>query len=257
MAGAARRHGVPVSCVSRWNSRRAGDSKKSGVGSKGAVTTWQRVKGAGRSNQVRPRRTRARQVGNDGTKAVRRRASALAATKGGEGAAAEASRRPATSSKRVARRYTPSERAAALELVSKVGVAQASRELGISRYSLWDWRRKVDKAAQGQGDAPTAGDSVEQVEEQRDKEILDEWHRHPGLGPSQIRNQLRRKGVKVAVQTVRRVMEDEGYRTPKVQRSRHDQTYEAIRPNHLWHLDFLHRHVNRTGTNTLPPPRAA
>jgi transposase InsO family protein len=188
------------------------------------------------------------------TKAVRRPASALAATEGGEGAAAEAPRKRAAKfakGKRWARKYTPSERAAALELVSKVGMAQASRELGISRYSLWDWRRKVDKAAQGQGDAPTAGESTKQVEAQRDKEILDEWHRHPGLGPSQIRNQLRRKGVKVAVQTVRRVMEDEGYRTPKVQRSRHDQTYEAVRPNLLWHLDFLHRHVNRTGTNTL------
>ena len=37
-----------------------------------------------------------------------------------------------------------------------------------------------------------------------------EWHKHPGLGPSQIRNQLRRAGIKVAVHTVRRVMEDAG-----------------------------------------------
>jgi transposase InsO family protein len=251
VVAAARRHGVPESCVSRWNSRRAGNSSKPGVRSKVAVTARPGGKGGGRSNQVGQGQARARQVGNSMTKGVRRRAPAPAATRGGEGAAAEASRKPAASGKRVARRYTPSERAAALELASKVGVTQASKKLGISRYSLWDWKRRVDKAAQGQGDSPTAGESTEQVETQRDKEILDEWHRHPGLGPSQIRNQLRRKGVKVAVQTVRRVMEDEGYRTPKVTRSRHDKTYEAVRPNHLWHLDFLHRHVNRSGTNTL------
>ena len=80
---------------------------------------------------------------------------------------------------------------------------------------------------------------------------MDEWHRQPGLGPSQIRNQLRRKGIKVAVQTVRRVMEEQGYRPPKVKRSSHDQRYEAVRPNQLWHLDFVHRHINRASTNTL------
>jgi transposase InsO family protein len=89
------------------------------------------------------------------------------------------------------------------------------------------------------------------IEAQRDKEILDMWHQHPGLGPSQIRNQLRRQGVKVAVNTVRRVMEEAGYRPPKVQRDAHDQRYEAVRPNHLWHLDFVHRHINRTSTFTL------
>lgn len=37
------------------------------------------------------------------------------------------------------------------------------------------------------------------------------WRKQQGLGPSQIRNQLRRAGVKVSVHTVRRVMEEAGY----------------------------------------------
>ncbi len=152
---------------------------------------------------------------------------------------------------KVARVYTPSEKARALELAAKVGITAASRELGISRYSLYDWRRKVQRAAAGQGDCPTTGPDPADVEARRDKEILDLWHQHPGLGPSQIRNQLRRQGVKVAVNTVRRVMEEAGYRPPKVRRDAHTQRYEAIRPNHLWHLDFVHRHINRTNTFTL------
>lgn len=32
---------------------------------------------------------------------------------------------------------------------------------------------------------------------------------------------------------------------PKIKRTDHDQCYEAIRPNHLWHVDFLHRYVNK------------
>jgi transposase InsO family protein len=66
------------------------------------------------------------------------------------------------------------------------------------------------------------------------------------LGPSQVRNQLRRQGFKVSVFTVRRVLEENGYVTPKVKRrDAHDQRYEAIRPNQLWHLDFVHRYVNK------------
>jgi putative transposase len=101
-----------------------------------------------------------------------------------------------------------------------------------------------------EGHEPTTGPAPKDLEAQRDKEILDEWHRHPGLGPSQIRNQLRRKSIKVSVNTARRVMEDAGYRPPKVERKPHDQVYEATRPNHLWHLDFVQRNIHRANTFT-------
>lgn len=158
---------------------------------------------------------------------------------------------PARDKHKVARVYTPSEKARALELAASIGVTAASSELGISRFSIYEWRRKVRLAADGKGDSPTSGPDPADIEAQRDKEILDQWHKHPGLGPSQIKNQLRRQGVKIAVNTVRRVMEDAGYRPPKVKRDAHNERYEAVRPNHLWHLDFVHRHINRTNTFTL------
>jgi transposase-like protein len=151
----------------------------------------------------------------------------------------------------VARRYTPSEKAEILEYAAEHTVTAASEHYTVSRYSIYDWKRKVERAAAGQGPSPTSGPTPAEIEAQRDKEILDEWHRHPGLGPSQIRNQLRRKGVKVAVQTVRRVMEDAGYRPPKVRSQPHDERFEAVRPNHIWHLDYLHRHINRAQTHSL------
>jgi hypothetical protein len=101
----------------------------------------------------------------------------------------------------------------------------------------------------------TSGPSPQDIEQQRDAELLDEWRTHPGLGPSQTVNQLRRKGVKVSVHTARRVMEDAGYRPPKVVRQKHDRRYEAVRPNHLWHLDFVQRYIGRVGDG--PSPLAA
>jgi transposase InsO family protein len=151
----------------------------------------------------------------------------------------------------VAKAYTPTQKAETLEYASEHGVSAAATKFGISRFSIYDWQRKVAKAAQGAGPSPTSGPEPKEIEAKRDQEILSEWRKQPGLGPSQIRNQLRRGGVKVAVSTVRRVMEDAGYRPPKVKREPHDERFEAVRPNHLWHLDFVHRNINRSSTFTL------
>lgn len=156
-----------------------------------------------------------------------------------------------TKKTRVAKRYTPSQRAKILEYADREGVTKASKKHGVSRFAIYNWRHKVEMAAKGQGDSPTSGPDPTDIEAQRDKEILDEWHRQPGLGPSQIRNQLRRKGVKVSVHTVRRVMQDDGYRPPKVKSDPHDERFEAVRPNQLWHLDYVHRHINKAGTFNL------
>ncbi len=152
----------------------------------------------------------------------------------------------------VARVYTPSQRAEALELAAKVGVAEAARTLGIARFSIYDWQRKVKLAAQGKSaTSPVTGSDADPRDE-RDRRILEEWRAHPGLGPSQIRNQLRRAGFKVSVHSVRCVMDDNGYVSPKVRRQEvHDRRYEATRPNALWHMDFLQRYVHKQQVSVL------
>jgi len=152
---------------------------------------------------------------------------------------------------RVAKVYTPSQKAVVLEDAAKDGVTAAAKKHGISRFSIYDWQRRLTKAAAGEGPSPTSGPAPKDIEQQRDAELLDEWKNHPGLGPSQIVNQLRRKNIKVSVHTARRVMEDAGYRSPKVVRQKHDRHYEAVRPNHLWHLDFVQRFIGRVSTFTL------
>lgn len=152
---------------------------------------------------------------------------------------------PPTRRPRVAKIYTPSQVAQALERIAQIGLRPAASELKISRTTLRDWERKAAKAAKGEGPSPTSGPDPKSVEEKRDAAILSEWRKQQGLGPSQVRNQLRRKGMKVSVQTVRRVMEEDGYTPPKVQRRDHSGEYEAVRPNQMWHLDFVHRHIHR------------
>jgi len=133
-----------------------------------------------------------------------------------------------------------------LELAAAEGLTAAAAKLGISRFSIYEWRRRARLHAEGKmADSPVAG-SDEDGAAARDRRILEEWRAHPGLGPSQVRNQLRRQGFKVSLHTVRCVLDENGYVAPKVRRETgHDQRYEAVRPNHLWHLDFLHRHIHK------------
>lgn len=231
VAEAARRHSLPQSTLSNWRNR---DARKST-----GVTTV-RVRPATVSATSASRGARRRRADDDGAR-------------GGDDGARVPSKSTAatTTAGQVARSYTPSEKARALEYAAEHGVTKAAEHFGISRFSLYDWRRKLKKAVAGEGPSPTSGPGRVEIEAQRDREILGEWRQHPGLGPSQVRNQLRRRGVRVAVATVRRVMEDAGYRPPKVERQPHDQRFEAVRPNHLWHLDFVHRHIHRASTFTL------
>jgi transposase InsO family protein len=148
----------------------------------------------------------------------------------------------------VGKRYTPSQRAAAVEQATAEGVAAAARATGASQQSVVRWRRAAQRAA---GETVERGWEQSNLEKQRDLEVLHEWHKQPGLGPSQIRNQLRRRGIRTSVHTVRRVMEDHGYRPPKVKSQAHHERYEAVRPGAMWHLDFLHRHIHQAPTFTL------
>ncbi len=117
------------------------------------------------------------------------------------------------SARQVGKRYTPSQKAAAVAMAVSDGVSAAARTAGATPQSIYRWLEATRR---------TAGEPMErtweqtEVEKQRDLEILHEWHKQPGLGPSQIRNQLRRRGIHSSTLTVRRVMVDAGYRPPKV-----------------------------------------
>ena len=58
--------------------------------------------------------------------------------------------RPATTrtiATRVAKSYTPSQKALVLEDAAKEGVTAAAEKHGISRFSIYDWQRRLKKAA--------------------------------------------------------------------------------------------------------------
>jgi len=115
---------------------------------------------------------------------------------------------------------------------SNTPVAAAQKyDVSVTSISLW----KKAGLTEGVPESEVTSSAV-----QRDESILAIWREHPGFGPSQVRNMLRRDGVKVGVSTVRQVMIENGYRPPRAKRREHVGCYEAARPRELYHLDFVH-----------------
>lgn len=144
------------------------------------------------------------------------------------------------------RRYSQGERAEILKEALEIGVAKAAEKHGCSKWTIYDWRKREKRAmvrAENSSDATVMPGAS--VQEDRHRLILELWRQHPGLGPSQIRNLLKRKSFKASVNTVRAIMEEHGYVHPKLRRKEHTGRYEAVRPLQLVHMDFYHFHVHR------------
>lgn len=150
------------------------------------------------------------------------------------------------------RRYSPAEKAEILKDAESMGPKDAAEKHHCSKWTIYDWLRKLErKQKQAEKDeksapAPSAvPERQDDSQEERHQMVLSIWKQQPGLGPSQIRNQLKRKGYKISVNTVRAIMEEHGYVQPKVRRKDHTGEYEAVRPFQLYHLDFVHFFVHR------------
>lgn len=143
------------------------------------------------------------------------------------------------------RRYSAAEKAEILADAKGMPVADAARKHNCSKWTIYNWLKKERRAQKRQTTAEELPPSVKQTYDDRHALILELWRQQPGLGPSQIRSLLKRRGFKASVHTVRAVMEQEGYVPPKLRRKEHAGRYEAIRPLQLLHLDFVHLFVHR------------
>jgi putative transposase len=152
------------------------------------------------------------------------------------------------------RRYGVAEKQAILVAAQQLGVTAAATEHGVSRWSVYEWRRRQagakSKVAAATALVPRSSRphrSPNQLAEDRYHLIAETWLANQALGPRQIRNQLRRThALRVGTSTVRRVLEEHGYVPPKIKVERRvARRYEAVRPNQQWHLDFIQFYVHK------------
>jgi len=143
------------------------------------------------------------------------------------------------------KRYSPAVKMEILEYALANDVAAAADKFGVTETTIYDWRRAAKRRGTVTGTIPSVAIGEEGSAADRDRRILAMWRQHPGYGPSQIRNMLKRGGFRVSVGTVRHVMEENGYLPPRLKRKEHVGRYEADRPRELYHLDFYHFYVHK------------
>lgn len=141
------------------------------------------------------------------------------------------------------KRYSSARKEEILTFAESTSLEDAATKYSVSDRSILRWCQEEER----RGTAPTAAlveDSDPQAK--RREKILAIWKEHPGYGPSQVRNMLRRnEGLKASVTSVRAVMEENGYVAPKAKKKEQRGRYEAARPRELYHLDFVHFYVHK------------
>lgn len=143
------------------------------------------------------------------------------------------------------KRYSPALKKEILEYALGNDVESAAKKYGVTETTIYDWRRAAKRRGTATGAFSPVMVDHEATTADRDRRILAMWRQHPGYGPSQIRNMLKRGGFKVSVGTVRHIIEENGYLPPTLKRKEHVGRYEAGRPRELYHLDFYHFYVHK------------
>lgn len=156
------------------------------------------------------------------------------------------------------RRYPPKLRREILEHAEANTIASAAAKYQVAGGTIYTWRGRSRReessknssqhktALPGDQQLGPAGIKTEVMDqEERDKAVLNIWRQNQGFGPSQIKNMLKRSGLRLSVGTVRNIMEEHGYVRPKMKPKESKVRYEASRPRELYHLDFYHFHIHK------------
>ncbi|MHC4639111.1 MAG: integrase core domain-containing protein [Planctomycetota bacterium] len=137
-----------------------------------------------------------------------------------------------------------------LKSAEKVGLKDAAKVAQIHYTTVYQWQRVLDALGEEaflSYKPSTPGRGIKKISAEKEKAVLSTWERHPGFGPGQIRNQLRRQKITVSIKTVRKIMEANGYEASRKKSSKKeaDNRFEARRPLELVQMDILEFFINK------------
>lgn len=139
---------------------------------------------------------------------------------------------------KVRKKYSLAEKKLMLSIVERFGSKAVHDKFGVSYDTIARLKRRQDTELERKKRIPL-----------RYIPVIDIMRKHPGMGPMQIRDYIRRHmGLSMGVNSIRKVMEQNGWVPPYVKTTRikdGQQFYEAARKNYMWHMDFKHQWINK------------
>ena len=145
------------------------------------------------------------------------------------------------------KKFTVDEKEAIVIEAQKTGVRQAAKLHGVSDVSVYTWRKQYAKDGRaGLEDKRQDNPGAKPIADWKRTKVLAVKETDPGLGPSQIRNQLRREGVTISIESVRRVLAEAGYPLDRRRAPKKDYIrFEASRPLELTQIDICEFYIHK------------
>jgi transposase InsO family protein len=153
------------------------------------------------------------------------------------------------------RSLTPQDRVLLLDMWQRsgLGAREFGALVGISRETLFVWKRKFDRSGPaGLDDRPRGAPTGSRLSAATQRAILMLKAGHPEWGCERIRDLLLRgEGYAASPGAIAHVLRENGYESEDVPTSPHEpvvQHFERARPNQLWQSDlftFLLKRENR------------
>ena len=154
---------------------------------------------------------------------------------------------PAKKQSNFGKRFSSTEKQNILKIAEKNGIASTAKEYQVSEVSIYNWRKKIKaNGSAGLDDGRTNNSGAKPVPEWKRKKVLAVKETDPGFGPSQIRNQLRREGITISIESIRYILKDAGFIIEKRHAPSKDYIrYEASRPLELIQIDICEFYIHK------------
>jgi len=144
------------------------------------------------------------------------------------------------------RKYTKEQRLEILKISEEEGIKEVSKRLGIPYTTISTWKNS-EGGEQALGRKPGSHNKGNKtIEDWKVKETIAEKEESPGSGPSQIRNQLRRRGITISTRTIREVLQGAGYEINRKKKENKEwNRFEASRPLELVQIDIAEFYIHK------------
>lgn len=145
------------------------------------------------------------------------------------------------------RRFNSTQRQEILTYAEQHSIGEAASQFSVSAVTIYNWRKQVAvHGLSGLDDGRKNNPGAKVVPDWKREKVLAVKESDPGFGPSQIRNQLRRSGVTISVESIRNILQDAGYELQRRHAPRKDYIrFEASRPLELTQIDINEFYIHK------------
>lgn len=144
--------------------------------------------------------------------------------------------------------FDQKQKLAVIRSAETIGVREAARIAEVHYTSVYEWKKQLSALGEDEFlayEPCKPGRGEKEIRPDQEEAILDIWRKQPGLGPGQVRSQLRRQGKTISIRTIRKIMEANGYQARSRKKAQAAvNRFEAGRPLELAQMDILEFFIN-------------